>query len=142
MDFRWVDVSSASGAVRYRGRMHRSRLGAIGIDCPGRVRGETEAFWAGAMGGQVEREDEPQYSAVATVAGRWVFVQEIDGDARMHVDIETDDVEAEVARLEALGARRERQLSGYWIMRDPAGLVFCVVPPQTADFPGDAAVWP
>lgn len=121
--------------------MHRSRLCAIGIDCPAGVRGSTETFWAGALGGRVERQDEPQYSAVASVAGRSVFIQEIDGSARMHLDIETDDVEAEAARLEGLGAERVRRLSGYWIMRDPAGLVFCVVPPQTADFPGDAVVW-
>jgi len=79
---------------------------------------------------------------VASVAGRAVFVQEIEGDPRVHLDIETDDVEAEVARLEGLGAVRARKMNGYWIMRDPAGLVFCVVPPQTPDFPGDATVWP
>lgn len=123
--------------------MHRSRLCAIGIDCPAGVRHETETFWAGALGGSVEPEqDEPQYSAVASVAGRSVFVQEIDGAARVHLDIETDDVEAEVVRLEVLGAQRVRALGGYWIMRDPAGLVFCVLPPQTADFPGDAVAWP
>lgn len=123
--------------------MHRSRLCAIGIDCPAGVRNETETFWAGALGGRVEPEtDEPQYSGVAAVAGRSVFVQEVGGDARMHLDIETDDVDAEVTRLESLGAERVRQMSGYCIMSDPAGLVFCVVPPQTADFPGDAAVWP
>jgi hypothetical protein len=43
--------------------------------------------------------------------------------------------------LEALGATRVEQVRRRWVMRDPAGLVFCVVPPQTDDFPGDAAVW-
>lgn len=122
--------------------MHRSRFCAIGIDCPSDVRDSTEKFWAGALGGTVRREpDDPAYSTVAAVAGRDVFVQEIDGNARVHLDIETDDVEAEVARLERLGATRHRKVHSWWIMRDPAGLVFCVVPPQTPDFPGDAAVW-
>jgi hypothetical protein len=48
------------------------------------------------------------------------------------VDVETDDVAAEVARLEGLGARRHADMDGYWQLVDPAGLVFCVVPVQDA----------
>ena len=44
----------------------------------------------------------------------------------MHLDLETDDVGAEVARLEALGAVRydHQQERGYdfWVMRDPCVL--------------------
>jgi predicted enzyme related to lactoylglutathione lyase len=53
---------------------------------------------------------------------------------RMHLDLETDDVEAEVQRLEALGATRcDHQLErGYdfWVMRDPWGNEFCVLQPE------------
>jgi len=71
-----------------------------------------------------------------------VFVQEIgDGVARVHLDIETDDVEAEVVRLESHGAIRVRPVESWWIMQDPSGQRFCVVRPQTDDFPGDAAIW-
>lgn len=121
--------------------MHRSRLCAIGIDCPSGVRREMEQFWAAALGGTVRTSGDSEYTTVGDVAGREVFVQEIGGDARVHLDIETDDVEAEVARLEGLGAERLTKVRGWWIMRDPAGLLFCVVPPQSPDFPGDAAVW-
>jgi len=86
--------------------------------------------------------DDP-YVTVGSVAGREVFVQGIGCDeARVHLDIETDDVDAEVARLEALGAIRVEQIRTWWVMRDPSGQLFCVVRPQTADFPGDAATWP
>jgi len=51
-----------------------------------------------------------------------------DGPARVHLDIHTDDLDAEVARLEALGAKRVQFVHSWWILRDPAGLVFCVVP--------------
>ena len=78
---------------------------------------------------------------MGAVAGREVFVQQIDGPARVHLDIETDDVEAEVARLEACGATRIQQVKTWWIMHDPSGQPFCVVQPQTDDFPGDAAIW-
>jgi Glyoxalase-like domain len=49
---------------------------------------------------------------------------------RMHLDLDTDDVEAEVARLEALGARKLQFIDEgdrpWWIMADPEGNEFCV----------------
>jgi len=59
----------------------------------------------------------------------WMLVQRTgDGPARLHLDFHTDDVDAEVARLEALGGKRVEKVEDWWIMRDPAGLAFCVVP--------------
>jgi len=53
---------------------------------------------------------------------------------RMHLDLETDDVEAEVKRLEALGATRwdHQQERGFdfWVMHDPWGNEFCVLHPE------------
>ena len=126
--------------------MHRSRLAAIGIDCPSETALDTATFWRTALEPAASPPHEipakDPYVEVGSVAGRPVFVQEIgDGPARVHLDIETDDVEAEVARLEAAGAVRVRQVDTWWVMRDPAGLPFCVVRPQTDDFPGDAAIW-
>jgi hypothetical protein len=46
----------------------------------------------------------------------------------VHIDIHTDDLAAEVARLEGLGAERVQQVNGWWVLRDPAGLLFCVLP--------------
>jgi hypothetical protein len=33
-----------------------------------------------------------------------------------------------VARLERLGAERVQKVQTWWVMRDPAGLLFCVLP--------------
>jgi hypothetical protein len=60
---------------------------------------------------------------------------------RVHIDIETDDVEAEVRRLEALGAGRQETVEGWWVMEDPCGNEFCVVPIQSGDFPTGARQW-
>jgi hypothetical protein len=53
---------------------------------------------------------------------------------RMHLDIETDDVEAELQRLETLGASRHdhQQERGYdfWVLLDPWGNEFCVLQPE------------
>ena len=50
------------------------------------------------------------------------------GAPRVHLDIHTDDLDAEVARLERLGADRVQKVQTWWVMRDPAGLLFCVLP--------------
>lgn len=59
------------------------------------------------------------------------------GKERMHLDLETDDVESEVRRLEALGAARwdHQQERGYdfWVMRDPWENEFCVLQTEFPD---------
>lgn len=47
---------------------------------------------------------------------------------RAHLDIHTDDPAAEVARVERLGAERVQKVKIWWVMRDPAGLLFCLLP--------------
>lgn len=72
-----------------------------------------------------------------------MLVQEIGAGApRVHVDIRTD-VDAEVATLAALGASQVDRLPDWAVMRDPAGLPFCVVnaPPGELD-DGPAIAWP
>ena len=60
----------------------------------------------------------------------------------MHLDIESDDVEAEVRRLEDLGATRVEKIDTWWVMRDPAGLLFCVVRvQQPEEFEANATEW-
>jgi len=61
---------------------------------------------------------------------------------RIHLDIETDDVAAEVARVVRLGATVQEERDDYTILIDPGGLVFCVVPVQTGErFERDAITW-
>lgn len=122
--------------------MHRSRLTAIGIDVPSDVHEQEGAFWAGALGRGVERDEDGTYLTVGQVAHVEVFVQRVgDEGPRIHLDVETDDVDAEVARLESLGAERVEKIRTWWVMRDPAGLKFCVVRPQSDSFPEGASTW-
>lgn len=67
-------------------------------------------------------------------------VQKVAHEPRVHLDIESDDIDAEVARLSALGARElERPHGGRWVvMEAPTGHRFCVVRPQGG---GDARPW-
>jgi hypothetical protein len=63
-----------------------------------------------------------------------IEVQKVDHDSRVHLDIETDDIEAEVNRLEELGARRIADIRSWVVMEAPTGQRFCVVNPQRANF--------
>ena len=102
------------------------------------------SFWSGALGRAAEKdEDEPEYRALGSLMPGFQFlVQQVGAAGRVHLDIETDDVEAEVRRLEALGAERIQQIMTWWVMRDPAGLAFCVVRVQDAEaFDRLATTW-
>ena len=70
-----------------------------------------------------------------------ILVQAVRHESRVHLDIETDDVEAETSRLEGLGARRVAKVKTWWVMEAPTGQRFCVVRPQRADFEENANVW-
>ena len=106
------------------------------VDVPAADRAAEVAFWQGATGTQLTHYTRfPEYHGGSVTGTLALLVQELgDGPARIHVDIHTDDLDAEVARLEALGARRT-DATGHWVvMRDPAGLTFCVVPEPADSF--------
>jgi len=70
-----------------------------------------------------------------------VEVQRVEHESRVHLDIETDNIEAEVARLEKLGARRVRKFERWWVMEAPTGQRFCVVRATRANFAQEANAW-
>ena len=126
---------------------HRSRLCAIIIDSPENLAEQSLQFWSGALGrpGIPRSEPSSPYTSLETPEGSEpdIVVQTIGSpEPRVHLDIETDDVEAEVRRLEQLGARRLRHVEDYlWIMEAPSGHIFCVVPVQSSVWPVGAIEW-
>ena len=68
-------------------------------------------------------------------------VQKVGHESRVHIDIETDDIEAEARRLEALGAKRVQSVHTWCVMEAPTGHRFCLVRPQRAGFEKNANVW-
>ena len=124
--------------------MHRSRLSTFVIDCKtGDI--ETAAkFWGAALGREVKTvEEDPLYRELATKSEEFiVLVQKVDHESRIHLDIEADDQEAEVARLEKLGAKRIAFVKRWWVMEAPTGQRFCVVRPQRGSLAGKASEWP
>jgi hypothetical protein len=127
---------------------HRSRLSILLLDLPPEHHASGSAFWAGATGRPAESVPRDNWSSLGSFADGWHVEIQRTGEGtppRWHVDIETDDVDAEVARLEALGARRHRFVEDgeFWQLIDPVGLVFCVVSVQTGEeFDRHAVTWP
>jgi hypothetical protein len=116
------------------------------IDQPASAFEASARFWAAATGREpnAERPTEPPYVSLGYFHGSLAVELQRTGEGtqpRVHLDIDTDDVEAEVRRLEALGATRLEQHGDYWQMVDPGGVVFCVIPPHTPDFDEHATVW-
>lgn len=121
---------------------HRSRLGGFIIDCQTDDLPGAADFWAKALGSGVEPEaDGRTYLRLDPQAGLHAEVQKVDHPSRVHIDIETDDISAEVARLEMLGARQVAAIQEWVVMEAPTGHRFCVVPAQTADFEREAKTW-
>lgn len=112
----------------------RNLLNTINIDVPAALVEDTVAFWCAALGATPIRTRMEQYTILDHAAdpNRMVVQAIEDGDAGVHFDVHTDDIEAEVERLQELGATlvdpQWKDHPGKWVvMRDPAGIPFCVV---------------
>ncbi len=126
--------------------MHKSKLGGFIIDCQSNDLQRAAAFWGAALGMPV-RELPPaeaaQYKRLEdSQHGLDIEVQIVSHPSRVHLDIETDDIEAEVRRLEALGAKRIQAVHSWWVMQAPTGQRFCVVHAASKSFAGQASQWP
>jgi predicted enzyme related to lactoylglutathione lyase len=126
--------------------MHRSRFAGIIIDCQTDDLESAAEFWSAAFGyprKHVADENDHIYRTLqAPPRETYIEVQKVSHPSRVHLDIEADDVEAEVARLEALGARRLEFIRDWWVMEAPTGQRFCVVPPANEHFAETANTWP
>ncbi len=126
--------------------MHKSRLGTLVIDCETDDLDEAAQFWGAALGCRVlARNAEPGdaiYRQLETDPSQpKMLVQKVGHPGRVHLDIETDDIEAEVARLERLGAKKVEKVRNLQVLEAPSGQRFCVVPPQRSDFADKANAW-
>ena len=125
--------------------MHHSRLCALLIDCYTDDVDRAARFWADALGRPVDLDhpgSRDNYRMLATPPGEPIVqVQRVGHGSRVHLDIETDDIPAEVRRLEGLGAAVVERLERWIVMQAPTGQRFCVVRVQRPDFPGNANRW-
>jgi hypothetical protein len=114
--------------VCYAASMHHSRLAGFIIDCKDTAPNDAAAFWGGALGMSSAGDDGHGYAELdASARDIRIEVQRVSHESRLHLDIETDDQAAEVARLEALGAKQVSKGPRWVVMEAPTGQRFCVI---------------
>lgn len=122
--------------------MHRSRFSSLVIDCQTEDLTAAAKFWSQALGKPVKEEDDPKYLLLDTRTDEpIILLQKVAHPSRVHLDIESDDVDAEAARLERLGARRLEKIHTWWVMEAPTGHRFCVIRLQRGPLPPTANAW-
>jgi len=123
--------------------MHKSRLAGFIIDCKTDDLDRAAAFWSQALGYDIKVDDsQPKYRTLDTHRpDLHVEVQQVEHPSRVHLDIESDDIEAEATRLEKLGAKKVERYPRWWIMEAPTGQRFCIVRPQNESFASSAKEW-
>jgi Glyoxalase-like domain len=118
---------------------HRSRLAQVCIDAPHEAFDAELAFWQQATGWHVERSGRPEFTDLVgpPEATLRLLLQRLGEDdpgatARAHIDLGSDDIDAEADRLTGIGARYLDRYPNWALLTDPAGLPFCVtgVSPQ------------
>ena len=112
---------------------HESTLIALVIDCPCPLE-PALAFWSAALQRPIASHDQDgdgRYGELETRPEEvFLLLQRVEHEARVHLDLQASDLDAEVARLEKLGAKRERFVKRWWLMQAPTGHRFCVVKQQ------------
>ena len=123
--------------------MHRSQFAGLIIDCDTDDLDGAADFWSAALGyAQKGPETEGLYVGLhAPDSGPYFEVQKVGHASRVHLDIESDDMEAEALRLEAVGARRIGMVKKWIVMEAPTGQRFCIVPPVSRNFVETANRW-
>jgi len=122
-------------------------MGVIVIDCRAADLAGAADFWSAALGFEADPDPEfPDYVALRTPDGHiGVLLQSVDHESRLHMDIETDDREAERDRLTGLGATVVREVDEdgkHWtVLEAPTGHRFCLIKPRSSSFAVDASQW-
>ncbi len=115
---------------------HRSRVAQLVVDAPADRFDAECAFWAAATGWSERTGRRPEFRRLLPPASSPLQLllhrlDERDAPVRAHLDIDTDDIDAEVRRLVALGAAvtAASEHGGSWVtLVDPVGLPFCATP--------------
>lgn len=125
---------------------HRSRLAGFIIDCRTGDLDAAADFWGRALGvgiGERTVEGEAEYVQFdGTRDDLHIEVQKVAHPSRVHLDIEADDIDAEAARLEALGAKKVAFVKRWWVMEAPTGQRFCVVRMRHPERGAPPTEWP
>jgi len=123
---------------------HHSRLSTLMIDVLDENFDEALAFWSAALGLDPARRPagDQRYVTLGEIEGPlFVRLQRVEKNPGYHLDIETDDMRTERSRMEAAGAHPKYRVKRWWVMEDPSGNPFCLIRPESGEFPDNANEW-
>lgn len=124
---------------------HHSRLSTFLLDCQVDDLSASAEFWSKALGkpiATVDQDGDGRYAELRTESDEPILLlQKVAHPSRIHLDIESDDIDAEVERLEKLGAKRIEKIRTWWVMEAPSGHRFCVIRPQRDAFGPHLNTW-
>lgn len=105
---------------------------AIVIDCQCDDLTQAASFWSAALDKRIvtlDQDGDGRYAELARTADQpHILLQKVGHPSGVHLDIETDDLDAEVARHERYGAVRVALVRGrWWVMQAPSGHRYCLV---------------
>ena len=119
---------------------HRSRICAVFFDSESNYEASAR-FWSAALGRTLDFKQGEKYTTLK--GGVEVILQHVNkGHQGMHIDIETDNVSAEIERLQKLGAKKKYDIEDWTVLEAPGGHAFCVVPAYSDAWPDGAQEWP
>ena len=125
--------------------MHQNGLGGLIIDCKTDDLDREARFWSEALGYANRPSDDPMDSNYVLLDTRdgepYIEFQSVEHQSRVHPDIKTDDLEAEVQRLERLGATRVKKVKHWWVLKAPSGHRFCMIPLHPGQYAGRLNTW-
>ncbi len=117
----------------------KSGLHGFIIDCRTDDLEGAARFWSEALGLKLKPDahaNDPAYRYLeAGPGGLDIEIQKVEHESRVHLDLQAEDVAAEVKRLEELGAVVFRQVKDWVVMEAPTGHRFCVIPARGRKLP-------
>lgn len=113
--------------------MHKSQIRTLVIDCPEQTWNQATQFWSQFLGFAPNTAVEPSDNYLAlegSLEKIRVLLQKVAGPAEIHLDLETDDTDAELTRVTAIGAREKYPVKYWRVMETPSGHTFCILPAE------------
>jgi len=110
----------------------RSLVDQLCLDLPADVHDDERAFWTELTGWSYTAGGMPEFSRLTpppSLPIQLLFQRlgaDDSGGIRAHLDMSADDPSGEVARHMSLGASVAREAEHWTVLRDPAGLIYCV----------------
>lgn len=122
--------------------MHKSRLSSIVVDCHTDHIEQAAGFWSQLLGQPSHVEDDGHRATIlAGDKGISLVIEAVHDEARIHFDIETDNLAAEIRRVEQLGGRKISVVDHTVIMEAPTGHRFRLTGPRSHALPSSGNVW-